>query len=96
MPRIYEAAFILSGALDDAAIDQELAKIEELVGREGGTVKEWDKWGKRRLAYEIKKESDGYYAFLTFEAEPAAIERLERAHRLNDKILRCMHILKED
>jgi small subunit ribosomal protein S6 len=96
MMRTYEATFILSPSLDDSALDGEFAKIEELVGREGGTIKEWDKWGKRRLAYEIGGQSDGYYAFLRFEADPGAIERLDRVYRLDENILRHMHIARED
>jgi len=96
MSRIYEAAFIFSGALDDSGLEAEIAKVEELVHREGGTVKEWNKWGKRRLAYEIAGQNDGHYAFLEFELEPPALEALARTYRLNENILRHMHTVKED
>lgn len=95
MTRTYETAFILSGALDDSALETEIAKIEELVQREGGTVKEWNRWGKRRLAYEIAGQSDGHYAFLEFELEPSALDTLARSYRLNENILRHMHTVKE-
>jgi small subunit ribosomal protein S6 len=96
MPRNYEAAFIFSGALDDSALEVEIGKVEDLVRREGGTVREWNRWGKRRLAYEIGGEKDGYYAFLDFELEPSALDTLTRAYRLNDSILRHMHTVKDD
>ena len=95
MRRTYEATFIFSSTLDEATLEQELAKVEELVSGEGGTVKEWDKWGKRRLAYEIKGQGDGYYAFLEFEVDPEAIEKLDRVYKLNENILRHMHIAKD-
>jgi small subunit ribosomal protein S6 len=96
MMRKYEAAFIFSGTLDDSALEAEITKIEELVKREGGSVKDWNRWGKRRLAYEIAGQSDGYYAFLEFEVEPAALDTLARTYRLNENILRHMHTVKED
>ena len=96
MVRNYEATFIFSSALDDDGLERELAKVAEIVGTEGGTVKEWDKWGRRRLAYEIQGQTDGIYAFLTFEGEPAAIERMAQVYRLNENILRHMHIVLDD
>ncbi|MCK4510822.1 30S ribosomal protein S6, partial [bacterium] len=72
---------------------EEMGKVDELIVAEGGEIKEWDKWGKRRLAYEIKGEHDGFYAFLTFEADPASIEKLVEAYRLRGNILRNMNIV---
>ncbi|MFH1502958.1 MAG: 30S ribosomal protein S6 [Candidatus Eisenbacteria bacterium] len=96
MTRTYEATFILSPILDDSGLEQQLSKVEEIITREGGTIKEWDKWGKRRMAFPIKGQSDGYYAFLQFEAEPAAIERLAHVYKLDENILRHMHIVLDD
>ncbi|MBD3349777.1 MAG: 30S ribosomal protein S6 [Candidatus Eisenbacteria bacterium] len=96
MKRNYETAFILNPVLDESGTEQEIAKIEEVVGREGGVVKEWDKWGKRRMSFPIKRQSEGYYAFLRFEAEPASIERLTETFKLDDNILRHMHIVLDD
>lgn len=94
--RNYEGAFIFRPGLDESGIEAEMSKVEELITGEGGTVKEWDKWGKRRLAYEIKGETDGYYAFLTFEADPASVEKLVDAYRLREGILRNMNIVLDD
>jgi len=96
MARTYEAAFIFSGALDESALEAEIGKVEDLVQREGGTVKEWTRWAKRRLAYEIGGQKDGYYAFLEFELEPAALDTLARVYRLNESILRHLHTVKDD
>jgi small subunit ribosomal protein S6 len=96
MARKYETAFILSPNLDEAGIQQAMTKVGELVTREAGTVGQWDTWGKRRLAYEIKGETDGYYTFLTFEADPPSIERLGQAYRLSDDILRHLTICLEE
>ena len=91
--RTYEGAFIFRPNLDEAGLEDEMGRVEEMIKAEGGTIKEWDKWGKRRLAYEIKGEQDGYYAFLTFEADPASIEKLVEAYRLRENILRNMNIV---
>ena len=93
--RNYEGTFIFRPSLDDAGLEEEMGRVEELITAEGGTIKEWDKWGKRRLSFEIKGEHDGYYAFLTFEAEPAAIEKLVEAYRLRENILRNMNIVMD-
>jgi small subunit ribosomal protein S6 len=93
--RTYEGTFIFRPGLDDAGLAEEMGRVEELIKAEGGTIREWDKWGRRRLAYEIKGEQDGYYAFLTFEADPASIERLDRAYRLREGIMRNMNIVME-
>ncbi len=92
MARNYEGTFIFSSALDETGLSREMAGVEEVVQREGGTIKEWNKWGRRRLAYEIKGQTDGFYAFLTFEADPSIIESLGQAYRLNENILRVLHI----
>ena len=96
MARLYETMFILSSALEEADVEKELTKIADLVGREGGTVKEWNKLGRRRLAFEIKGQSDGFYALLNFEAEPASIEKLGQVYRLDENILRHMTIAKDE
>lgn len=96
MERQYETAFILNASLDDAEIDQKLAQIEETVAQQGGTVGDWNRWGKRKLSFPIRKQHDGYYAFLTFKAEPRMIDALEGIYRLDEKIIRHMTINLED
>ncbi len=91
--RTYEGTFIFRPSLDETGLAEEMGKVDELIVAEGGEIKEWDKWGKRRLAYEIKGEHDGIYAFLTFEADPASIEKLVEAYRLRENILRNMNIV---
>ncbi|MCD4691119.1 30S ribosomal protein S6 [bacterium] len=96
MGRSYETAFIFSSTLDDAAIEQMMAKVEALVTKEGGTVEKWDRWTKRRLAFPIKRQTEGHYAFLTFQGEPSSIETLGAAYRLDEAILRHMTINLEE
>ncbi|MBN2564748.1 MAG: 30S ribosomal protein S6 [Candidatus Eisenbacteria bacterium] len=95
MMRTYEGAFIFRPGLDDAGLAEEMGKVENLIVSEGGTIKDWDKWGRRRLSFEIKGETEGYYAFLTFEADPKSIEKLVAAYRLRDNIVRNMNIVQD-
>ena len=96
MARKYETTFILSPVLDESGTEQQLSKIEDVIKREGGVISEWDKWGKRRMSFPIMKQTEGYYAFLRFEAEPSAIETLTETFKLDDNILRHMHIVLDD
>lgn len=96
MERQYETAFILNASLDDSEIDKKLAQIEEIVTREGGTVGEWNRWGKRKLSYPIRKQHEGYYAFLTFKADPPVIDGLGKIYRLDEQIVRHMTINMEE
>lgn len=92
MARTYEGTFILNVSLDEAGLTQEQTRIEEVIAREGGTVKQWDKWGRRRLAYEIAGHTDGFYAILTFETDPASIGKLTQVFRLDENIVRFMFV----
>lgn len=90
MARTYEGTFILNASLDEAGLAQEQARIEEVITREGGAIRQWDKWGRRRLAFEIAGHTDGLYAFLTFDADPASITKLTQVYRLDENIVRFM------
>lgn len=76
-------------------IDEQVAKVESLIRANGGEVKELQRWGRRKLAYEIKKRQLGYYVFIKFNAEGPFIERLSKEFRLNESIFRYLTILLE-
>jgi len=65
--RIYETTFILSPQADDAAFDRQIKSVSELITSNEGKVLEEDRWGIRRLAYPIKKFTQGYYTRMVFE-----------------------------
>jgi small subunit ribosomal protein S6 len=88
MERSYEVAFIFNPTLDDSGVEQMMAKIEKMVENESGTIDKWERWPKRRLAFEIKKHTEGHYAFLRFQVDPQAIERLVGLLRLDETVLR--------
>ena len=64
----YELALVVSAKIEDDARAAVVAKAQEYVTRAGGVVSEVEEWGKKKLAYEIQKQSEGFYYFIQFEA----------------------------
>lgn len=88
--RTYEALYIVSPDPDDNAIHTVVANVERLVTEAGGTIVRSDVWGKRKLAYEIKKHSEGVYVLLRFTANPEFVKRFEQQLKLMDAVIRFM------
>ncbi len=86
--RQYELMIILDPDLDDRSIKPSLDKFLTVVSKDGGTVDNVDLWGRRRLAYDIKKKSEGIYAVITMTAESATAKELDRQLGLNESVLR--------
>jgi small subunit ribosomal protein S6 len=85
--RNYELMVILDPELEERTIAPSLDRFLTVVTKAGGTVKT-EIWGRRRLAYEIKKQVEGIYAIVTIESEPAAVAELDRQLNLNESVLR--------
>jgi small subunit ribosomal protein S6 len=79
---------ILDPSLEERTIEPSLDKYLNVVRTDGGTVENVDVWGKRRLAYEVKKNAEGIYAVITLNAEPATVKEFDRQLTLNESILR--------
>lgn len=86
--RAYEVMVILDPSLDERTIEPSLDKYLNVVRKDGGSIDNVDVWGRRRLAYEIDKFSEGVYAVVTLQAEPATVKELDRQLTLNESILR--------
>ena len=86
--RQYELMMILSPEIDERAIASTVEKLIAVVPAEGGTVENTDIWGRRRMAYEIAKKSEGIYVVVDFTATPATTKELERQLGLNESVLR--------
>lgn len=91
----YESVVIFNASLEDAQIDSSLNRIAEQISSDGGNVIDIDKWGRRRLAYPIKKSKSGFYAVYQFEAPRESISKLERTFRLDESIIRFITIKLE-
>ena len=86
--RAYEVMVILDPSLEERTVAPSLDKYLNVVRNDGGTVDAVDVWGRRRLAYEVKKNAEGIYAVVTLTAEPATVKELDRQLTLNESILR--------
>ena len=91
----YELALVLSPALDEEAKTVAFGKVQALIERFGGTIEKVDDWGKRRLAYEIKKVNEGFFSFITFDAAPTAPVEIESRIRIMEDVLRYLIIRKD-
>ena len=89
----YEAAMIFSVKEGDEAVAALNEKFQALIA-ENATVENVDEWGKRKLAYPINYENDGFYVFTTFESAPEFPAELERVAGITDGVLRVMVIKK--
>jgi small subunit ribosomal protein S6 len=93
--RSYELMVILDPDLDERTIAPSLEQFLGVVRNGGGTVDKVEMWGKRRLAYEIRKKTDGFYAVVNLNAEPAIVKELDRQLNLNESVLRTK-VLRPD
>jgi small subunit ribosomal protein S6 len=79
---------ILDPSLEERTVGPSLDKYLNVIRKDGGTVESVDIWGRRRMAYEIKKNQEGIYAVVTLNAEPDSVKELDRQLTLNESILR--------
>jgi small subunit ribosomal protein S6 len=85
---------ILPPEADESVVGGAVDRITKAVSEGGGEVGKIDRWGRRRLAYEIARQSEGYYVVAEFKADPAAIAELERSLHLADEVLRFKVIVR--
>ena len=86
--REYEVMVILDPSLEERTVQPSLDKYLNVIRKDGGSVENVDVWGRRRLAYEIKKNAEGIYAVISLTAEPATVKEFDRQLTLNESILR--------
>jgi small subunit ribosomal protein S6 len=86
--RHYEVMVILDAGLEDDAIRTVIDRATQLLTTHGATVGKVDRWGKRRFAYEVNHRSEGYYALIDTDAEPAAVAQVDRMLGLADEVIR--------
>ena len=90
----YETVFILSTKLGEEGAAAVVEKFKKLINK-NGTVESVDDWGKRRLAYPIQKQTEGYYTLINFQSGPEFTAELDRRYQITDGILRTI-IVKRD
>lgn len=84
----YEMLYILDSALTDEVREGIIAKIEDLVKKNGGVVEKTDRWGMKKLQYPINYKSEGYYVLMTFEAAKTLVVEIKRIVGITDGIIR--------
>lgn len=91
----YETIFIIDPDLEEEEIKALVEKFKNLL-ETSAQLESIDEWGKRKLAYEIEKKSEGYYVLANFSAEPEFPHELERIYKITDGIIKYLIIRKED
>jgi small subunit ribosomal protein S6 len=90
--RVYESAILINAALEDETIKSLIEKVKETITSNGGEILEVEDWGRKRLAYQVKKSKIGYYSIFRFNSLPDLIPKLERFYQLDESILRYLTI----
>ena len=94
--RRYETIFIVRPNVAEDEIEAAINKTTSIIEGDVGTIIKIDKWGLRKLAYLIKKESQGYYVYIDYAGIPAAVSEIERILRIDDKILKYLTVKLAD
>ena len=94
--RAYELMVIIDPEVEERTVEPSLDKFLNVVRNDGGTIDKVDIWGRRRLAYEIQKKTEGIYAVVNFTATPSAAAELDRQLSLNETIMRTKIIRPEE
>ena len=92
MNRMYESAVLMNAALEDEQIQSIISRIKETITNSGGVINDFEDWGRKRLAYIVKKNKIGYYAIFRFSAPPVVLSKIDRLFKLDDNILRYLTI----
>ena len=90
--RLYETTLIVNASLDDSQVDSVIARVQDTITKNGGTVTALNKWGRKRLAYAINKKTNGFYVNIEFEAPGTVQALLERSYQLDEMVLRYLTI----
>ena len=90
--RLYETIFIASPTLTEEQVDELVKQYEGIIAEQGGELLKTDKWGRKKLAYEVQKFSEGYYTLFEMNAGPKLVAELERRFRNNDAVIKFMSV----
>lgn len=91
--REYESLVILDPTVEESEHDKIVSKVEDAIAKSGGALSFTDRWGKRRMAYEIEKKREGYFVLFSFKSEPSFVGELEKLYRFTPNVVRAMTTL---
>ena len=89
--RPYELMLVIHPTLEEEALEARIGKVQEIITGRGGEIVKTDKWGKRKLAYEINDLTEGFYVVMQFQGEANIAAELERVLKITDDVIR--HLL---
>jgi small subunit ribosomal protein S6 len=92
LTRHYETTFIINATLDDAQTEAVIARVQDILVKNEGSVTAVEKWGRKRLAFPIQKKNNGFYVVLLFSAKGDAVAKLERHYQLDENIMRFLTV----
>jgi len=90
--RRYETIFVASPLLTEEQVDDLVRQFEGIIAEQGGELLKTDKWGRKKLAYEVQKFSEGYYTLFELNAGSNLIAELERRFRNNDSVIKFLSV----
>jgi len=93
--QLYETGFLLSPSLSEEDTEKFISQMLEVISQKKGNLVKQDRWGKRRLAYPIKKAKEAFYVFLTYESDPDIPAEMERRFKQTDTVLRFLTLRRE-
>jgi small subunit ribosomal protein S6 len=94
--RRYETIFIASPVLTEEQVDELVRNFEGIIAEQGGELLKTDKWGRKKLAYEVQKFSEGYYTLFEMNAGSNLIAELERRFRNNDSVIKFLSVRMDE
>ena len=94
--RRYETTYILRPNLGESLFTEIIERTNDIIKNDGGAIINLERWGSKKLAYEIKKETLGYYIYFDYAAPGTTIHEMERIFRIDDRVLRFLTVKLED
>ncbi len=90
--QIYETVIVVHPRLSDSEIGEVVEKAKKLITADGGEILGEDKWGRRKLAYLVKKNREGYYVYLKFSSKGSIVKKMNEWFRLQEDVLRTLTV----
>src|SRR5215470_868635 len=91
--KLYETTVIFDPGLEEARVNEEVDRVTQAIGQAGGEVADVQRWGKRKLAYTIRKRRDGTYVHIKHKSPAPLIAEMDRRFRLNESVLRHLTVV---
>lgn len=86
--RTYEVVYIVRPDVSEEDLDKLISQMESLITNNGGTIQKTEKWGRRRLAYVVRRQREGQYVITTTECEPPALREFERVLKVSEPVIK--------